>query len=115
MFGFLNLKSRVEFILEKNLASLTASYGSLKENIAPSETTKRMMISSLKPYVLREIPPETVEYFSRMTLRSLAGLPPIQISTKNRNAIKELEGSISWITEGEIDVTEFIRKMREVE
>lgn len=115
MFGFLNLKDKIESILENNLASLKALHRSLKENIVLPEMAERMMMSSLKLYTQREITPEMVEYLSRMALRSLASLPPIQISTKNRDAIKKLEGSISWITEKEIDVTEFIREMREGE
>ena len=111
----LDLREASYYILEKNLDILKTIYKGLEESIVPSKTTQRMLATSLEKYTIPKISPEMMDYISRMTLRSLVGLPLVPIGTKNKNGIRELEGSISWLTEEKIDVTEFIRKMREAE
>jgi len=51
------------------------------------------------------------EYYSRVNLRLLLGLSPKY--KEDPEAIKALSGSISWITNKKIDVTEIIRNMRD--
>lgn len=115
VFKTLNLKDTIDSIWDKNLDFLKGLYKRLEESIVPFESAEKMLITSLEQYATKEMSPEMLDYLSRMTLRSLVGLPLVPISTKNKDAIRELEGSISWLTEEEIDVTEFIRKMREAE
>lgn len=119
VFETLNLKDIVNSILDKNVDFMKGFYKRLEENsarsIIPSETTKKVLITSLEQYTPKKLTPEMLDYLSRMTLRSLVGLPTVPVATRDKEAIKELEGSISWVTEEEIDVTEFIRKMRELE
>ena len=56
---------------------------------------------------------EMTEYASRIALRSLVNLPPVDANVADINAIKELKGSISWISKNKIDVTEVIREIRD--
>jgi len=114
VFKTLKLKDTIDSILDKNLDFLKELYKSLEESIVPFKSAEKILMTSLEQYTTKGISPEMLDYLSRMNLRSLVGLPPVPISTKNKDAIRELEGSISWLTEEEIDVTEFIRKMREV-
>lgn len=111
----LDLKKTGASILEKNLDFLRGIYKHFMENISPITTTGLVLETYLEHCTPKEITPEMSEYLSRMTLRTLVGLPSININTKKKDAIKKLEGSISWITKEKIDVTEFIREMRESE
>lgn len=115
VFKALSFKKIVDSILKKNLNFLKEVHQRLKENIVPSQAVQKMFMASLEKYTLKEVTPNMMDYLSRMALRSLVGLPLIEMSIQNKDAIKQLEGSISWITEKEMDITEFLRKMREVE
>lgn len=111
----LDLKKTVASILEKNFDFVRGIYQDVIKNISPITTSKSMLEISLEQCILREITPEMSEYLSRMALRTLVGLPPIEIDTRKKDAMKKLEGSISWMTKEKIDVTEFIREIRERE
>ena len=80
---------------------------------SPNHVAKAILKNSLKQLVPKEMPPEVSDYLSRSTLRSIAGLSPIEINTIDKDAIRKLKGSISWLSKGKIDVTEIIREMRE--
>jgi len=111
----LDLRKTGTSILEKHFDFLRGIYKGVIENISPTTTTKLILETSLEQCIPREITPEMSEYLSRMALRTLVGLSPIEIDTRKKDAMKKLEGSISWMSEEKIDVTEFIRGIRERE
>jgi hypothetical protein len=80
---------------------------------SPDHVAKAILENSLKRLAPKEMPPEVLDYLSRNTLRSIVGLSPIEINTIDKDAIRKLKGSISWLSKGKIDVTEIIREMRE--
>jgi len=110
-----NLIKTIDSILNKNFDFVREMHKYVSENFSPANTAKSMLKSSLELYIPKEITPEVGEYLSRMALRTLVGLPIIGITVREVNAIKELEGSISWLTKDKIDVTELIRRLREGE
>ena len=111
----LDLKKTGASILEKNFDFLRGVYKGIIESISPITTSESMLETSLEKCILAEITPEMSEYLSRMALRSLFGLPSIGIESKDTDAIKKMEGSISWLTKEKINVTEIMREIREVE
>jgi hypothetical protein len=112
-FKNLDLRKVSNSILSKNFDLLIGIFKRLIETVSPVDTAEFMLESSLKHYIPKEITPEISAYLSRITLRSLFGLPSIGISSRDKDAIRKLKGSISWISKNKIDVTESIRKMRE--
>jgi len=73
------------------------------EYVEKSQDIQRQMLGILLPY--------QEDYYSRANLRSLVGLTPL--FEEDPQAIRSLEGAISNITKEKIDVTEFIRNMRD--
>lgn len=111
----LDLRKTVSSVLQKNLDLLRAMYTRNIENFSPPITARLILESSLERCTPKEITPEMSQYFSRMALRNLVGLPSLEMNTKEKDAIKKLEGSISWMTKEKIDVTDFIREIRDRE
>lgn len=111
----LDLKKTVVSVLQKNFDFLRDVYKRSMENFSPTVTAQLILKSSLERCTPKDFTPEISEYLSRMALRNLVGLPSFEINVKKKDAIEKLEGSISWITKEKIDVTEFIREMRERE
>lgn len=74
-----------------------------------AEAMVKQVVASLKPK------PKVEDYSQRLILRSLVGLPYISLSDERPTAINELSGSISWIVRKKINVTEFLREMRDSE
>lgn len=56
---------------------------------------------------------EPGDYYQRLYLRSLVGLPPVPKAKAEKASIKNLKGCISWISTSKIDVTELIREIRD--
>lgn len=111
----LDLRKTVSSVLQKNLDFLREMYKRNIDNFSPPITAHLILENSLARYTPKEITPEMSQYLSRLALRNLVGLPPLEMNTKEREAIKKLEGSISWMTKEKIDVTDFIREIRERE
>lgn len=111
----LDLRKTVSSVLQKDLNFLKEMYKRSIENFSPAITAQLVLESSLEQCTPKEITPEVAQYLSRMALRNLVGLPSLEINTKKKDAIKKLEGSISWMTKEKIDVTELIREIRERE
>jgi len=110
-FGNLDLGKTANIVLE-NLDFPKKIFGYTIET-SPDHVAKAILENSLKQFVPEEMPPEVSDYLSRNTLRSIVGLSPIEIGTIDKDAIRKLKGSISWLSKGKIDVTEIIRQMRE--
>jgi 5,10-methenyltetrahydromethanopterin hydrogenase len=112
VFENLDLRKVANIVLMKSFSFLEGIFGDIGET-SPNQIASAVLEGSLKRLIPKEMPPEVSDYLSRNTLRSIAGLSPIEINTMDKDAIRKLKGSISWLTKGKIDVTEIIREMRE--
>jgi len=65
----------------------------------------------LQKQMLGFLPKEKEDYYSRLYLRSLCGLPPMPIRVNDN--IQELKGAISGIVGKKINVTDMIRDLRD--
>lgn len=112
MFENINLGKISGLILAENFDFLKRMFNSAI-GMSPSNRAEAVLESSLKRIIPTEIPPEMSTYLSRVALRSIVGLKPIEINAKDKGAIRKLKGSISWISKEKMDVTEIIRDMRD--
>lgn len=97
----------------KGLDFLRSAYSSAMGEVSPDRTTSAILETSLKHFFPEELIPEMSSYSSRISLRTLVGLPLIDINDRDKDAIHRLKGSISWISKKKVDVTETIRSMRD--
>lgn len=111
-FGNLDLGKTANAVLSRSFDFLERVLGYAIET-SPNHVAKAILENSLKQLVPKEMPPEVLDYLSRNTLRSIVGLSTIEINTIDKDAIRKLKGSISWLSKEKIDVTEIIREMRE--
>jgi len=112
VFEDFDLRKVANVVLMKSFSFLEGIFGDAGE-ISPNQIASAVLESSLERLVPKEITPEVTDYLSRNTLRSIIGLSPIQINTIDKDAIRKLKGSISWLSKEKINVTEIIREMRE--
>jgi predicted regulator of amino acid metabolism with ACT domain len=107
-----DLRKTANIVLMKSFSILEGILGGA-ERTSPNHVASAVLESSLKHLIPKEISPEVADYLSRNTLRSIVGLRPIEINTTDKDAIRKLKGSISWLSKEKIDITEIIREMRE--
>ena len=112
VFENFDLRKVANIVLMKSFSFLEGIFGDTGE-MSPNHIASAVLESSLKQLVPKEITPEVTDYLSRNTLRSLVGLSPIDINTRDKDALRKLKGSISWLSKEKIDITEIIREMRE--
>lgn len=112
IFENFDLRKTGNIILMKSFDFLEGMLGNVGKT-SPSNTANVILRSSLQQFIPREMTPEMSNYLARVALRTLVGLPLIEITAKDKDAISKLKGSISWISEKKIDVTEIIREMRD--
>jgi hypothetical protein len=112
VFGNLDLGKAANAVLSESFGFLAKAFGCDIET-SPNHVAKAILERSLKRLIPKEMAPEVTDYLSRNTLRSIVGLSPFEINTRDKDAIRKLKGSISWLSKEKIDVTEIIRKMRE--
>jgi len=109
----LNIEKTANTMFAKRFEFLRHVYDSLIGEISPDRTSSIVLETSLKRFFHKELTPEVSNYYSRMSLRSLVGLPVIDINGRDNDAVPRLKGSISWISKKKVDVTEIIRDMRD--
>lgn len=109
----LNIEKTANTMFAKRFEFLRHVYGSLIGEMSPDRTSSIVLETSLKRFFHKELTPEVSNYYSRMSLRSLVGLPVIDINGRDNDAVPRLKGSISWISKKKVDVTEIIRDMRD--
>jgi len=107
-----DLQKIANTVLIKSLDFLEKIFGDTSR-ASPSHAADAVLESSIQHFIPREMTPEMSNYLSRVALRALVGLPPIEIHIRDRDALRKLKGSIAWISKEKIDVTESIRRMRE--
>lgn len=112
VFENFDLRKTGNIILMKSFDFLERMLGNTSKT-SPSNTAEVVLKSSLQQFIPREMTPEMSNYLARVALRTLVGLPPIEINARDKDAISKLKGSISWISKEKIDVTEIIREMRD--
>lgn len=112
VFENFDLRKVANIVLTKSFSFLEEIFGNAGE-ISPNSIASAVLESSLKQFVPKEMTPEVSNYYSRMSLRTLVGLPTIDINDRDDDAILRLRGSISWISKKKVDVTEIIRDMRD--
>jgi len=108
----LDLGKTASAILIKSFSFVEGFFGDTTE-ASPSFIASAVLENSLKQLIPKEMTPEVTDYLARTALRSIVGLSPIDIGSRDKDAIIKLKGSISWLTQKKIDVTEIIREMRE--
>jgi hypothetical protein len=111
-FGHLDLRKTANNVLLKCLDFVQKALSSTIET-SPNQTAETVLENSLKQFIPAGITPEVADYLSRNTLRAIVGLPPIQINATDKDAIRKLKGSVSWLSKEKINVTDIIREMRE--
>jgi hypothetical protein len=111
-FEDFDLRKVANVILGKSFSFLEGIFGDTGET-SPNHIASAVLESSLKQLIPKEMTPEVTDYLSRSTLRSIVGLSPIEVNTVDKDAIRKLKGSISWLSKEKIDVTEIISEMRE--
>lgn len=97
----------------KGLDFLRSVFGSVIGEASMDRTASIVLETSSKYLLPKDLTPEMSNYFSRIALRTLVGLPIIDINDRDKDAVHKLKGSISWISKKEIDVTEIIRDIRD--
>lgn len=111
-FRNLDLGKTANAVLLKCLGFMERTLGStIKASL--NHAAEAVLESSLKQLIPKEMTPEMSDYLSRVALRTLVGLPRIDINDRDDDAILRLKGSISWIGKKKVDVTEIIRDMRD--
>jgi len=108
----LDLGKVASAVLTKSFSFVQGFFGDTGET-SPSFIASAVLANSLRQLIPKEMTPEVTDYLSRTALRSIVGLSPIKIGSRDKDAITKLKGSISWLTKEKIDVTEIIREMRE--
>lgn len=109
----LDIEKIANSLFTKGLDLLRNVYGSVIGEVSPDRTASTVLETSLKHFLPKELTPEISNYFSRIALRTLVGLPAIDINDRDKDAIHRLRGSISWISKKKVDVTEIVRDMRD--
>jgi hypothetical protein len=97
----------------KSFEVLRHVYDSLMGERSPDKTSSTVLEASLRHFFPKELTYEVSNYHQRMSLRSLVGLPAIDINYRDNDAILRLKGSISWMSKKKVDVTEIIRDIRD--
>jgi len=109
----LNIGKIANTLLIKGLNSLRSMFSSVIGEASIDITASIVLETSSKCFLTKEMTPEMSNYFSRIALRTLVGLPVIDINYRDKDAVHKLKGSISWISKRKIDVTEIIRDIRD--
>lgn len=97
--------------LTKTVANLINDVSTGFTALEPPQITEYLKRGQfLQKQMLDIFSPSQVDFYSRLNLRLILGLPPVY--EEDPGAIRSLEGAVTGITREKINVTKIVRKLR---